>query len=138
MSDYDTAREDHEYLWRTYDHANDMTGGYVDSDDLKKLLESPTKATAAKCYKTQIGYWLEVGPEGITDSMVEQIASDLRVTRIGVRIGADMETSRLWMQGRSFAEVPEDDAPRSATRTQRGTLPPTGHRKRPASRLTRR
>ena len=40
----------------------DMTGGYVDSNDLDKLLKSPTKKTARECLKSQIQYWFQVGP----------------------------------------------------------------------------
>lgn len=62
-SRYEQAREDHEYLWLTYGPAHDMTGGYVDQDDLSILLKSPTKATAADAYENQIHYWFLVGPE---------------------------------------------------------------------------
>lgn len=59
---YEQARKDHEYLW-SIAPANDMTGGYVDQDDLEKLLRSPTKATARECYVRQINYWFEAGPQ---------------------------------------------------------------------------
>lgn len=65
MSSYDQAFKDWDYLWTTYGEAHDMTGGYVDQDDLKKLLRSPTKATAASCLISQIGYWFSVGPDGL-------------------------------------------------------------------------
>ena len=82
MSKYEQARQDHAYLWRNYGPACDMTGGYVDSDDLKKLLEKPTKATATKCFGDQICYWFQVGPDELfgsgrdwqADPVVEQIA----------------------------------------------------------------
>ena len=60
---YEQAREDHEYLWNMYGPAVDMTGGYVDQDDLKKLLMNPTKATARQAYENQINYWFRVGPD---------------------------------------------------------------------------
>lgn len=60
---YSQARADHEYLWETYGPARDMTGGYVDQDDLAKLLQKPTKATARECYCSQIEYWFQAGPE---------------------------------------------------------------------------
>lgn len=60
---YAQARADHEYLWNTYGPALDMTGGYVDSEDLDRLLRSPTKSTARACYVDQIEYWFDVGPE---------------------------------------------------------------------------
>jgi len=62
-SRYDQARTDHEYIWKTHGPADDMTGGYVDQDDLDRLLTSPTKATAADCYEDQIQYWFETGPD---------------------------------------------------------------------------
>jgi hypothetical protein len=60
---YEQARKDHEYLW-SIAPAEDMTGGYMDQDDLKKLLRNPTKATARECYVDQIHYWFQVGPDG--------------------------------------------------------------------------
>ena len=63
MITYEQARADHEYLWETYGPANDMTGGYVDQDDLRRLMQSPTKATARKCYVDQIEHWFSGGPE---------------------------------------------------------------------------
>ncbi len=63
MNTYEQARKDHEYLWETYAPAKDMTGGYVDQDDLQKLLENPTKKTARDCYVSQIIYWIEMGPD---------------------------------------------------------------------------
>lgn len=59
---YEQARKDHEYLWGIGE-AYDMTGGYVDSDDLAKLLRKPSKVTARECYCRQIDYWFEVGPD---------------------------------------------------------------------------
>lgn len=63
MASYEQALEDHEYLWGEYAPAADMTGGYVDQDDLARLLRSPTKATARDCLVSQIRYWFEVGPD---------------------------------------------------------------------------
>ena len=82
MTKYEQARQDHAYLWRNFGPACDMTGGYVDSDDLKKLLENPTKATATQCFSDQIRYWFRVGPDTVfgygrewrTDPVVERIA----------------------------------------------------------------
>ena len=61
--DYQTAYEDHRYLWDMYGPAFDMTGGYQDQEDLHKLLRNPTKATARDCLVDQILYWFRVGPE---------------------------------------------------------------------------
>lgn len=63
---YEQAREDHEYLWGL-SPAYDMTGGYVDSHDLDKLLRSPTKKTAKNAYGAQIDRWFTVGTEFPTD-----------------------------------------------------------------------
>ena len=87
---YEQARRDHEYLWRTYGPASDMTGGYVDQDDLKKLLEKPTKATARDCYVAQVTRWLTVGPEregGILRN--EGWRSDPEVRAIAIRHWAE-------------------------------------------------
>lgn len=59
---YEQARADHEYLW-SINAADDMTGAYVDQDDLAKLLKSPTKKTARECFERQIEYWFDVGPD---------------------------------------------------------------------------
>ena len=59
---YKQARADHEYLW-SIAPASDMTGGYVDQEDLAKLLKTPTQACARDCYVSQICYWFEAGPE---------------------------------------------------------------------------
>lgn len=63
MSRYDQALSDWQYLWEVYGPAADMTGGYVDQNDLMKLLKSPTKKTATECLESQIAYWFEVGPD---------------------------------------------------------------------------
>ena len=62
-SRYRQARADHEYLWLEYAAADDMTGAYVDQEDLARLLKSPTKATAAAAYERQIAYWFQAGPD---------------------------------------------------------------------------
>ena len=59
---YDQAHKDHTYLW-SIGAPEDMTGGYVDQQDLKKLLDSPTKKTAKECLYSQINYWFEFGPD---------------------------------------------------------------------------
>ena len=63
---YEQAREDHEYLW-SIAPAYDMTGGYVDQEDLQRLLENPTKATARDCYCSQIDFWFQNGPSGFDE-----------------------------------------------------------------------
>lgn len=61
---YEQAYRDHCYLWQTYGSADDMTGGYVDQEDLARLLKSPTKATAKSCLIDQMRHWFSVGPDG--------------------------------------------------------------------------
>jgi len=100
---YDQARADHEYLWRTYAPASDMTGGYVDQDDLQRLLESPTKKTATGCYVNQISHWFAVGPEG-GETRWRQ---DPRVLDIAIRHGKDDDIA--WV-GAAAAELAAIDA----------------------------
>ncbi|MCK5133208.1 MAG: hypothetical protein KAR40_13785 [Candidatus Sabulitectum sp.] len=57
---YKQALADHKVLWGIAP-AGDMSGGYVDQEDLDRLLKSPTKKTAEKCLIRQIVYWFEVG-----------------------------------------------------------------------------
>ena len=83
-SRYEQAKKDHDYLWQTYGPAYDMTGGYVDSEDLKKMLARPTKWQATECLESQIAYWFEVGseswqgrltnPDWRNDPVVQEIA----------------------------------------------------------------
>ena len=89
---YEQARADHDYLWKTYGPAEDMSGAYVDQDDLEKLLRKPTKATARQCYEDQIRYWLRQGPE--KDSLhkhEDRIRNDPHVAEIADRYYADVE-----------------------------------------------
>ena len=60
---YKQAFSDWSYLWNEYGPADDMTGGYVDQDDLASLLRNPSKTTARDCLVRQIGYWFQVGPD---------------------------------------------------------------------------
>lgn len=59
---YEQAKADHAYLW-SIAPGHDMTGGYVDQDDLVRLLASPTKATATECFQRQIEHWFTAGPD---------------------------------------------------------------------------
>lgn len=67
---YDVAYRDHQYLW-AIGSAYDMTGGYVDQDDLKRMLKTPTKTMAAKCLSNQINYWFQSGTEQGVNQQVE-------------------------------------------------------------------
>jgi hypothetical protein len=60
---YEEVLEDWKFLFEGIDSASDMTGGYVDQEDLCKLLKSPTKATAKSCLLNQIEYWFDAGTE---------------------------------------------------------------------------
>ena len=62
---YEQAKADHEYLWENYGPAYDMTGAYIDQEDLGKLLKNPTKKTARECYETQIVYWFQAGVQDL-------------------------------------------------------------------------
>lgn len=87
MTTYEQARADHEYLWTTFGPAYDMTGGYVDSDDLEKLLKRPTKTAARDCYVDQIYYWFEAGPEDHGDKW----KSDPHTTEIAGRYSIQLD-----------------------------------------------
>ena len=94
MSRYDKARAAHEYLWRTYGAANDMTGGYVDQHDLETLLESPTKTTAARCYENQIRYWFAVGPDPF-GKITGDWREDPKVREIGETYADELDFDRI-------------------------------------------
>ena len=83
---YEQARKDHEYLW-SINPANDMTGGYVDQEDLDRLLKNPAKSTARDIYVSQIEYWFQAGPQG-KDAADEVPWDDPRVVEIAQRHGA--------------------------------------------------
>ncbi len=70
-----------------------MTGAYVDSDDLARLLTRPTKATARDCYCRQITYWFQSGPDGINCSM--DWITDPAVHEIAERHGCENDYGRL-------------------------------------------
>ncbi|MBR9970841.1 hypothetical protein [Magnetospirillum sulfuroxidans] len=83
---YEQARADHEYLWAIAP-ADDMTGRYVDQNDLRELLHNPTRSTARDCYVRQIEYWFFQGPEtGMGHASVSEImATDQKVAEIARR-----------------------------------------------------
>lgn len=92
---YEQALEDHAYLWDFYGPAADMTGGYVDQDDLARLLRSPSKATARDCLVSQISYWFSVGPESGGLMSKNEAADDERVVEIAERYGEKAALDRL-------------------------------------------
>jgi len=60
---YEEVRKDWEYLFYKVGPADDMTGGYQDSDDLERMLKRPTKGEAKDCMHDQIIYWFQTGPD---------------------------------------------------------------------------
>lgn len=85
---YEDAFSDHDYLWSVYGPADDMTGGYVDQEDLTRLLRSPTKATARDCLIRQIEYWFLVGPDKThshQESVSKLIAENSMLRDIAIR-----------------------------------------------------
>ena len=96
MIGYAQARRDHEYLW-SFGPAQDMTGGYVDQEDLERLLKNPTKKMAAQCYCDQIQYWLEAGPDETFAAPWQggDWKTDRRVKAIAERHGLCKELSSL-------------------------------------------
>ena len=64
---YKQYYEDWNYLFNKVGFADDMTGGYVDSEDLDRLLKNPSKATAKQCLSKQIDYWFDAGIEPSTE-----------------------------------------------------------------------
>lgn len=79
MKRYLEAKSDHDYLWKTYGPADDMTGGYVDQEDLKRMLDAPTKKMAVYCLARQIHYWFQMPPKWpLTPGMMD----DHRVVEI--------------------------------------------------------
>ncbi len=91
---YKQAYEDHKFLFGI-GAASDMTGGYVDSEDLDKLLKSPTKKTAESVLWSQITYWFQVGTEagcGDYDGMmpIELVDEFPRIREIAEDYGCDI------------------------------------------------
>lgn len=72
MGTYEQAYADHCYLWRTYGSAEDMTGAYIDQEDLAILLGSPTKRTAKACLERQIAYWFSAGPDKSSGTPIDR------------------------------------------------------------------
>lgn len=59
---YKETYKDWKYLF-DIGPASDMTGGYVDSEDLDRMLKTPTRKMAERCLSSQITYWFQVGTE---------------------------------------------------------------------------
>ena len=82
--DYNQAHKDHSYLWNI-GPADDMTGAYVDQEDLKMLLDSPSKRTATKCLVRQINYWFQAGPDASNRNSQHYFENDYEVRQIAER-----------------------------------------------------
>ena len=89
---YLQVRKDWETLWNIAP-ADDMTGGYVDQNDLDELLKNPTKKTATKCMTRQIHHWFTAGPDSVECKTLELgsvddiIASREEVREVAERYG---------------------------------------------------
>ena len=73
---HEQALADHDYLWRTYGPAKDISGGYVDQDDLAKLLRKPTRSVARDALCNQIRYWFAVGPDAELGAPLREVTPD--------------------------------------------------------------
>ena len=89
MISYAQAFADWSYLWEEYGPAEDMTGAYVDQQDLAILLRSPTKRTAAICLESQIVYWFQAPPKYYRERPDHD---DSRLWEISERYGLDLPT----------------------------------------------
>ena len=82
---YQQAYDDHSYLWSHYGSADDMTGGYVDQEDLADLLKSPNIRTAYTCLLKQIDWWFQKGTDHLdpdpdmSDPRLQEIAERYNV-----------------------------------------------------------
>mgnify|MGYP003647414122 FL=1 len=96
---YDSVYKDWDYLFHTVGQASDMTGGYVDSHDLDRLLEKPNKATAKSCMRCQIDYWfdsgLEYNHEHKRKSVYDLLEEFPRIEEIAERHFKDLEDCPL-------------------------------------------
>jgi hypothetical protein len=88
---YEQAMDDHTYLWEEYAAASDMTGGYVDSEDLTRMLRNPTKAMARKCLIDQIEFWFQNGPDTAGGGRRPD-PNDARLREIAARYDHDLES----------------------------------------------
>lgn len=91
---YEELYADWKYLFKHVGFADDMTGAYVDSEDLDELLKSPTKATAKKCLNRQIDYWFQAGIQFDCDlkgkSIFDLIKDYPKIKEIAERHFADL------------------------------------------------
>lgn len=92
---YEQVYSDWEYLFKEVAYADDMTGGYVDSEDLDKLLKKPSKATAKRILLRQIDYWFSKGIEYSEEhkgkSIFDLIEDYPRITGIAENYDIDLD-----------------------------------------------
>ena len=86
MSNYNEVREDWETLWNICP-ADDMTGAYVDSGDLDRMLKTPTKKMAIQCMKCQIDFWLNQGIEDTNQTLEELMEMYPQVIPVAEKYG---------------------------------------------------
>lgn len=88
---YEEVFKDWDYLW-SISAADDMTGAYVDQEDLDRLLRNPTKKVAKECMLSQIYYWFQKGPDrnDVPESYSELIDDYPRVETIREKYGAEV------------------------------------------------
>lgn len=89
MTKYEQAYADHSYLWKI-GAGYDMTGAYVDSEDLDKMLKTPTKKMATECLCSQISHWFVSGfdrGDSYRQEAQSMINSDFKVREIAERHG---------------------------------------------------
>ncbi|WP_131087087.1 hypothetical protein [Vibrio vulnificus] len=95
MAKYEEVYSDWEYLFKKVACADDMTGAYVDSEDLDELLKKPTKATAKGILYVQIDYWFAKGIEYSSEhegkSVFDLIEEYPRIADIAENYGIDLD-----------------------------------------------
>ncbi|MGR5328591.1 hypothetical protein [Photobacterium damselae] len=95
MAKYEEVYSDWEYLFKTVGFADDMTGGYVDSEDLEDLLKNPSKKTAKGILFRQIDYWysegIEYSNEHKNKTVFDLIEEYPRIAEIADAYGIDLD-----------------------------------------------
>lgn len=89
MATYEEVYADWKTLW-DIGPASDMTGGYVDQEDLARLLRNPSKATAKRCLQSQIHYWFQKGPDTVSDGEIsaeKAIKDNSAAKKVAIKYG---------------------------------------------------
>ena len=79
MRTFEKVLIDHNYLWKTYDQAEDSA--CMDEEAGKLLLQNPTKDLAKRILINRIRYWFDVGPEDktrgwLSDPVIQEMVED--------------------------------------------------------------